>query len=195
VYAATETTQEIQETQKIQKDGLVQEKGKYHYYQKGKLVKKKWQTIKGKKYYFKSNGDAAIGSYKIEGTYYIFNAKGQLCNTKKKVVTVNSVKYGVNKNGKALLGIQVIGENFYSFSNSGKYDATKTKKLQSAAKEKKSMTNLYKLIGKPKKSKYLYGCYGTDGKDGILTYKNFTVYTYKYTTGKNKGKEIFMGVE
>jgi hypothetical protein len=106
------------------------------------------------------------------------------------------VKYGVNKNGKALSGIQVIDEEFYEFDSNGKYNATKTKKLQSAAKYEKSMTNLYKLIGKPKKSQYEPGCYGAgDGKDGILTYKNFTVYTFKYTSGKNKGKEIFMGAE
>jgi glucan-binding YG repeat protein len=191
VYAATAKT-----TQQTQKDGLVQEKGKYHYYQKGKLVTKKWKTIKGKKYYFKSNGDAAIGSYKIDKIYYIFDAKGQLCNSKKRVVTVNKVKYGVDKNGKALSGIQVIDEKFYQFDSNGKYNATKTKKLQSAAKYEKSMTSLYKLIGKPKKSQYDVSCYGVgDGKDGTLTYKNFTVLTYKYTSGKNKGKEIFMGLE
>lgn len=204
--------------QAAQKNGLVKEKGNYRCYRNGKLQKKAWKTIKGKKYYFQKNGNAAVGSCKIGGKYYIFNAKGQLVTPSKKVktkvVTVKGVKYQAKakglaakgwskdkkyyfgKDGRMFTGIRVIGEKFYSFGNTGKYNETKTKQLRKAAKYEKDMTDLYKLIGQPKKSQYLDGCYKPDwdpkqGKDGILTYKNFTVYTYKGTTGK----EIYMGVE
>ena len=194
---------------KAKKNGLVKKNGGYCYYKKGKPQKKVWKTIKRKKYYFKGDGKAAVGSCKIRGKYYIFNAKGQLvCTSKKKVVTVKGVKYQVNGNGRAakgwskdkkyyfsdsgrmMTGICVIKEKFYRFNKNGKYDEAGTKALQQAAVYEKDMTELYRLIGAPVKSEYYDGCYGP-GKDGMLTYKNFTVFTYKAPDGK----EIFMGAE
>lgn len=199
-------------TKSKKKNGLVREKGNYRYYKNGKLQKKVWKTIKRKKYYFKKDGNAAAGSCKIGGKYYIFNEKGQLVvptkKAKTKIVAVKGVKYqakakglaakGWSKdktyyfsaNGRMLTGIQVIGEKFYSFGKNGKYDKDKTKKLRKASVYEKDMADLYRLIGKPKKSAYYDGCYGP-GKDGILTYKNFTVYTHKAPDGK----EIYMGAE
>lgn len=204
--------------QAAKKNGLVREKGNYRYYKKGKLQKKIWQTIKGKKYYFKKDGNAAVGSLKISGKYYIFNEKGQLVipskKAKTKVVTVKGVKYQAkakglaakgwskdkkyyfSKTGRMLTGIRVMNEKFYSFGKNGKYDKDKTKKLRKASAYEKDMTDLYRLIGKPKKSQYSPGCYRPNwdtgqGKDGVLTYKNFIVYTYKGSTGK----EICMGVD
>lgn len=208
--AGNVSTVQAAQSKKAKKNGLVKEKGNYRYYKKGKLVKKCWKIVKGKKYYFKKDGNAAVGSLKISGKYYIFNAKGQLVTTsKKKIVTVKGVKYQVKakglaakgwskdkkyyfgKEGKMFTGIRVIGEKFYSFGKNGKYDKAKTKKLRKVSVyEKSNMKDLYKLIGKPKKSEYNSGCYGP-GKDGTLTYKNFIVYTYKDLNGK----EIFMGVE
>lgn len=202
--ASVETPGEPEVQQELKK-----ENGVYHCYEDGKLVKKAWRVIDGKKYYFKTNGAAATLSYKIGGKYYVFNTNGQLFQPSgKKVVTVGNVKYQVGANGlavkgwsadkkyyfdetgKRLTGIRVIKEKFYAFSSAGKYDKTKTKKLQKAAKYEKDITALQKLIGKPQKKKYYASCYG-NGKDGIWTYKNFKVYTFR---AKN-GKEIFMGVE
>lgn len=121
----------------------------------------------------------------VKKTYYYKNGKMQ----KSKWVTIGKYKYYFASNGKVTKGIDVIKGKFYRFTSSGKYDAATTKKLQAAAKYEKNFATLKKLIGKPKKSVYMSGCYGP-GKDGILTYSQFKVYTYKY-----RGKEIFMGAE
>ncbi len=207
----------VQAAKKGKKNGLVKVKGNYCYYRKGKLQKKTWKTIKRKKYYFKKDGNAAVGSCKIGKKYYIFNAKGQLITVsknKKKIVKVRNVKYQVKgkgfaasgwskdkkyyfgEDGKMCTGICAIKEKFYCFGQNGKYDENKTKELRSAAVYDKDMTDLYRLIGYPIKTEYYAGCYKPAwdpemGKDGILTYKNFTVLTYK---GSN-GREVFMGVE
>lgn len=194
---------------KAKKNGLVRKNGSYCYYKKGKLQKKTWKTIKRKKYYFKADGKAAVGSCKIRGKYYIFNAKGQLVKTsKKKVVTVKGVKYQVKakglaaggwsknkkyyfaKSGKMMTGICVIKEKFYKFQNNGKYDDAGTKALRNAAVYEKDMEELYRLIGQPVKSAYFDGCHGP-GKDCVLTYNNYTVFTYKAPDGQ----EVFMGAE
>lgn len=99
-------------------------------------------------------------------------------------------KYYFYKDGRMAAGIVVIKEKFYCFRSDGIYNEAKTKKLQKAAKYEASFQPLKKLIGKPKKSEYYASCYGK-GKDGILTYKGFTVYTFK----PDKGDEIFMGAE
>lgn len=99
-------------------------------------------------------------------------------------------KYYYDKNGEMVTGIAVIEGKFYCFKSDGKYDKSKTKKIQKAATYEKPFSKLKKYIGKPNKSKYLASCYGK-GKDGILTYDNFEVYTFR----PDKGKEIFMGAE
>ncbi len=173
------------------KNGLLKEGSCYRYYTEGKLLKNSWKNIGKKRYYFKANGNAAIGSYKIKSVYYVFNAKGQLLkSTKARIVKVGKSQYYVDKNGKAIKGIDVIKGKFYSFKTNGLYDQTKTKKLRAAAKYEKNFSALKKLIGKPKKEKYYSGsCYGP-GQDGRLTYQGFKVYTYRY-----KGKVIYMGAE
>ena len=173
------------------KNGLLKEGTYYRYYENGKLLKSAWKTVGGKKYYFKSNGNAATGSYKIKNVYYVFSTKGQLLtSTKTRIVTVGNAKYYVDKNGKAVKGIDVINGKFYSFKTNGLYDEMKTKKIRAAAKYTKDFTPLKKLIGNPKKTKYYSSsCYGP-GQDGLLTYSNFKVYVYRY-----KGKVIFMGAE
>lgn len=117
--------------------------------------------------------------------YYYKNGKMQ----KKKWVTIGKHRYYFDAKGKVTKGIDVINGKFCRFTSTGKYNKAATKKLRAAAKYEKNFKTLRKLIGKPKKARYRSGCYGP-GKDGILTYSKFKVYTYKY-----KGKEIFMGAE
>lgn len=50
-------------------NGLVKIGKNYQYYKGGKPIKDQWKTINGCKYYFKSNGNAAVKAYKIDGTY------------------------------------------------------------------------------------------------------------------------------
>lgn len=101
-------------------------------------------------------------------------------------------KYYFGANGNAVTGVCVIKGKFFVFnSETAVYNEDKTKNIRSIAKYGKSFTALKKQLGKPKKTEYLEGsCYG-DGKDGILTYKNFTVFTFL----PRQGEEIFMGAQ
>lgn len=120
-----------------------------------------------------------------EKSHYYVNGK----MVKNKFYTIGSSKYYFNSKGKVKTGIAVINGKFYRFTSTGRLNLKATKKIRSAAKYEKDFATLRKLLGKPKKSIYQTGCYGP-GKDGILTYSGFTVYTYK-----ENGKEIYMGVE
>lgn len=194
-------------------NGLIEENGDYHYYENGEMVTEKWVTVDDDTYYFKKNGSAATGKYKLEGKYYIFSEEGRLMQpASKKVVSIETddgiKRYYVNsdgtvrsgwtenrqyyfyKDGEMATGIILINGKLHCFKANGRYNAGKTSKIQKAAKYEKPFSNLKKLIGSPHKSKYYASCYGS-GKDGVLSYENFTIYTYKPT----KGKEIFMNVE
>lgn len=194
-------------------DGLVEKDGDYYYYENGEMVTNKWVLSDDNKYYFKKDGRAAVANHKIEGKYYVFNSQGQLLQPESKEIASIEIdgeieKYYVNsdgtaasgwtkdrkyycyENGSVAKGIIVIGEKFYCFSQVGKYNRPKTKKVRKAARYEKPFANLKKFLGKPNKIKYYKSCYG-NGKDGVLSYDNFVVYTFKPA----KGKEIFMGVE
>lgn len=112
------------------KNGLVK-KGSYRYYYKnGKMVKKAWKTIKGARYYFQKNGRAAVGSCKISGKYYIFNATGKLAKGKKtRVVTIKKVKYQVTKAGRAKSGWNTAKTSY--FKTNGAIVTNGTKKIGS----------------------------------------------------------------
>ena len=100
------------------KNGLVKEKGKWRYYKKGKLVKKAWKKVKGKKYYFDKKGNAVTGSVKIGKIYYVFDAKCRLLAPKTtKAIKVNKVWYQVAKSGKAVSGWDADG--VYCFGKNG----------------------------------------------------------------------------
>ncbi|MCI9077389.1 MAG: hypothetical protein HFH68_00515 [Lachnospiraceae bacterium] len=194
-------------------DGLMYEDGHYHYYENEERVTNRWVILDGNTYYFKKNGNAAVSKYKMEGKYYIFNNKGQLIQpASKKVTSVKTAngfkKYYVMPDGTAIngwtkdhkyyfyenmemaKGIIVIKKKFYCFNADGKYNIKKTSKIRKAAKYEKPFAGLKKIIGNPDKSRYCASCYG-NGKDGVLSYDGFTVYTFK----PDKGKEIFMDVE
>ncbi|MCX4304112.1 MAG: hypothetical protein OSJ66_08960 [Clostridia bacterium] len=127
------------------------------------------------------------GLVEEDGNYYYYkNGK----HVKNKLVTIGNDKYYLKNDGSAAKGVMFIKEKFYYFGNDMKYNAAKTKKIRNAAKYEKPFFKLKKLIGKPDKAKYYSSCYGK-GKDGVLKYKYFKVYTFK----PDKGKEIYMGAE
>lgn len=194
-------------------DGLLYENGYYHYYENGERVTDRWVILDGNTYYFKKNGNAAVSKHKVEGKYYIFNNKGQLIQPVSKKVTSVKTNNGVKKyyvmpdgtaingwtedhkyyfyeNMEMAKGIIVIKKKFYCFNADGKYNNRKTSKIRKAAEYEKPFAGLKKIIGNPGKSRYYASCYG-NGKDGVLSYDGFTVYTFK----PDKGKEIFMDVE
>ena len=62
-----EPTAEPSQTPGVKKNGFVTTaKGKY-YYKNGAALKEKWLTVNQKTYYFRKNGTAATGVYKING--------------------------------------------------------------------------------------------------------------------------------
>lgn len=110
------------------KNGLVKEGKYYRYYKKGKLVKNTWKTINGRKYYFKSNGNAATATNKIDGKYYVFNAKGQLLAPKKNsIITVGTQEYYVTPKGTPIPGWHTISNKLYYVYKNGKCATNVTK--------------------------------------------------------------------
>ena len=138
--------------------------------------------------YEENNPDNILNGLVEEDGIYYYYENGELI--KNKWVTSDGKKYYLYENGQAATGIIIIDGNFYCFNTNGKYNKPKTVKIRKAAKYKKPFDNLKKFIGKPNKKKYYTSCYG-NGKDGVLSYDNFTIYTFK----PDKGKEIFMGAE
>lgn len=127
------------------------------------------------------------GLIEKDGCYYYYE-NGEMVTDR--WILSGDKKYYFKKDGEAATGIIVIDEKFYCFGKNGKYNKQKTKKIRKAARYKKPFANLKKFIGKPDKVKYYASCYG-NGKDGILSYGNFTIFTFKPV----KGAEIFMGAE
>ena len=103
------------------KNGLKYEKKHYIFYENGVSVKNSWKTIKGHRYYFQSNGYAAVGPVKINGQYYVFNEKGCLLTPKKtSAVKVNKVYYYISPKGKPVPGYHLISGKLYSVAQNGK---------------------------------------------------------------------------
>lgn len=195
-------------------EGLVKEDGNYYYYEDGELLTNSWITVGEDTYYFGRDGSASVLSCKIGGTYYVFDNSGKLMQSSSdkivKVKTENgkTKKYFVDsegaaisgwsddrqyyfrENGEMVTGTAFMKGKFYAFGSGGKYSKEKTQKIRKAAKYEKPFSELKKYIGKPKKSEYLDSCYG-NGKDGILTYDQFTVFTFRPLYGS----EIYMGAE
>lgn len=95
-------------------NGLVKIGKNYQYYKGGKPIKDQWKTIKGFKYYFKSNGNAAVKSYKIDGVYYVFDGEGKLLEPKKaSLVTVGDKKFYISSKGMPIPGWKIIKKKLY----------------------------------------------------------------------------------
>lgn len=64
-----------------------------------------WQTIEGKQYYFKKNGEKLTGWHKIKKTWYKFNGEGVYRGvTRKKTVVLDAGHSGVVTGGTEPLG-------------------------------------------------------------------------------------------
>lgn len=87
-----------------------------------------WNTVTVKTY-TKKNGKLATGSYKINGTYYIFDSQGHLATSGgTKVVRVGSKRFLASSSGKALTGWQVVGNNLYYATKKGRLKTSTTYK-------------------------------------------------------------------
>lgn len=72
----------------------------YQYFETGKVLKKKWITLKKKKYYLDKNGYRVTGLVQISKKYYYFNKKGEM--QKKKWVSVSDEDYYAGSDGAIL---------------------------------------------------------------------------------------------
>lgn len=168
------------------REGLVKSEktGRYYFYEKGKLVKNKWKTVKSKngkyyRYYFGSNGAA-------------YAANDDLSKYNVIIKTIKGKVYGFDSYGHLAKGVYV-AENgkFYVFNTkTGIYDVKRTKNYRNAAKFKANAAVLRKYLGKPKKTETTDSCFILGGKDVVLTYSRFIVSLCRYP---NSTKEIVLG--
>ena len=110
------------------KNGLLKEGKVYRYYVNNKPIKNKWKKIKGKYYWFKSNGVAAHdGHCGVNGIFYVFNKNAQrVAPGKKAIVKVNGVKYFVDAKGKAVTGWNELNGKMYYVHRNGKCATSET---------------------------------------------------------------------
>lgn len=127
------------------------------------------------------------GSVKHKGSYYVFKNGSISTGSAKHTVTIGDTVYGVSASGKALTGVHVVKGKLFAFKSNGAKDAAKTSKLRKLGKEGMDAEAFIEAAGKPSKRKYISGsCYG-NGDDGIITYKNFYLYTFRSSvTGKEQ---------
>lgn len=171
------------------KSGLKKENGKIYYYNKGKKIKNKWKTVKGKQYYFSKTGAACKGFKKIGKDYYYFNSKCR--RTNKKLVKVKGKYYYFLANGKAVTGIAMVNKKLWLFNNKGvRQSESAVKEIRAATKLEGDFDVLEQLIGTAKKISKGTSCYYGPGYDGIYEYVNFTVYTYE-----ENGQRIIKGID
>jgi lactocepin len=102
----------------IKKGWFKDSEGKY-YYQKsdGSIIKNKWITTKGKKYYVGSDGRRTIGFKTIQKKRYYFDKNGVM---KTGWLTYKGHKYYFKKNGQMVQGktIRIKGKK-YTFKKNG----------------------------------------------------------------------------
>ena len=122
-------------------NGFVKQGTATYYFQDGKM-QKGWQVVDGKRYFFRKNGQMAVGRYKIGKTTYYFNTKGvcvkkipdaswevdkkgrRYCDGMDKYLkngwkTIQGRKFCFDKKGYVLTGIQTVGKYTYCFSSNG----------------------------------------------------------------------------
>lgn len=108
----------------IRKGWCQNKKGQYFYrYSSGKIAKKKWIKIKGKKYYVNSKGYRVTGIKKIKGKKYYFDAKGVMKNG---FITYKGNKYYFNSNGTMKTGWLTYKKKKYYFQSNGKMIRSQT---------------------------------------------------------------------
>lgn len=108
--------QESSAAASVKKKGWVQAEDGTYYYKKGKMVTG-WQTIDGKKYYFRKSGGRMVTGWKtLAGKTYYFNKKGVLQTGWK---TIGKKKYYFEPDGKMASGWKTLKGKKYYFSRKG----------------------------------------------------------------------------
>ncbi|MGN0394399.1 MAG: L,D-transpeptidase family protein [Coprococcus sp.] len=91
-----------------------------HYYgfgDRGCMYTNVMKTIGGNTYYFKKNGEAAVGLFTYNGYKYYSNLQGVII--KNKFRTLNSGRYYFGSDGRAGTGLRKIGSAYYYFNKKG----------------------------------------------------------------------------
>lgn len=187
------------------RQGLRYEKNAYCYYEKGKRLKSKWKNVGSARYYFKSDGTAAVGAAKIKGTWYVFSSKGKLMQGKAGVVKVGGASYRVKEDGRAHAGWQgkrlyrengqmATGVTYYKkkllvFSKKGIYDEKTSILIQKQARVDENAAALLatlQRVEQPRKERIEPSCYslrGMSGEDIVRKYSGCTLYFFKGEDG------------
>ncbi len=159
--------------------------------------KGKWKKKDGEKYYLKADGEWAVKSCKIEGTYYVFDMEGKLLHPRKNtLVRVGKKIYYVSPKGTAVSGWHIIKKKLYSVAKTGavrtdrKYEGitlteTGAAKMNKAAKMKMKIMQVFKKVTDPQKTK----------KQNLRACWNYVVsrkfhYRMKYPNINKKGWQI-----
>lgn len=156
------------------KNGLQKENGKTYYYNKGKMVKNKWVTVKEDTYYFGGNGQAYKGMKQVGKYKYYFDSNCR--RAADKVVKINGKKYYFMSNGRAPKRAAMIKGKIWKTNASGKL----VKNITKLAKEGKDFKPFLKAAGKQLKKETMDGSCLGPGKDVNYQYDNFTISTYEY---------------
>ena len=90
---------------------------RYFFDKYGRMQKKVWKVVNGKKFFFGYNGQAKTGFCTINGNRYYFNDKGEL--QKSKFFKVNGKTFFVGYKGHTFSGLKKVKGTYYYFSKKG----------------------------------------------------------------------------
>ncbi|MGL5801053.1 MAG: SH3 domain-containing protein, partial [Cetobacterium sp.] len=81
-------------------------------------IKKGWQTINGKKYYFDNNGNKTVDWKEIDGNWYYFNSDGTL-RTNVWLTQSNGQTFYLGADGAKYTGTHSMGNETWIFNDAG----------------------------------------------------------------------------
>lgn len=126
VYAASVTeaktvSSKSQTTTKKYKSCWIKRNNRYYWQQRdGSILKRKGlTTIKGGRYYLRSDGSRFSGWKKIKGKRYYFQKNGKMY-TRKGWLILNGNKYYINSDKSCSIGLCTIKKNKYYFDEYGR---------------------------------------------------------------------------
>ena len=141
-----------------QTTGIVTIGGNIYCFEGGALVTSSWRDSGGARYYFTADGRAAVGSCKVDGTFYIFKANGTLATgSKKHTEKVDGETYVASKGGKAVKGKVTVKKNgkskTYTTNKKGKVKKSSSGYSSALKKVMESTVNRITKSGMSKSAK------------------------------------------
>lgn len=181
---------------------LVKFSGARYYAAKAGYAVSKWATWKHERYYLKSDGTAAAGSYRAKEAgkkrWLVFRANGKLARGNGSMyIRVAGKLYYVTAKGRAIsgvhdgkfylptgeagTGVRYSGGAFYALGSDGTIDKTLSKRMNDAAVQGADASGLLSLLGEYEKVTETSSCLdylGYQGTDRVYQYENFKLQTF-----------------